>query len=157
MDVRVVLKRKLSAEELMFLNCGVGEDSWESLGLQGDPTSQSSRKSVLNIHCKDWCWSWNSNTLATWCEEQTHWKSPWCWERSKVGEEGDYRGWNFGWHHWLDGQSLSKLQELVMDREAWCAVVHGVSKSRTQLSDWTELNLRTPTTWVGNCWSPLQD
>ena len=39
MDVRVGLQRKLSAEELMLLNCGVGEDSWESLGLQGDPTS----------------------------------------------------------------------------------------------------------------------
>ena len=39
MDVKVGLQIKLSAEELMFLNCGVGEDSWESLGLQGDPTS----------------------------------------------------------------------------------------------------------------------
>ena len=47
---------------------------WESLGLQGDPTSQSSRRSVLNVHWKDWCWSWNFNTLATWCEELTHWK-----------------------------------------------------------------------------------
>ena len=69
MDVRVGLERKLSAEELMFLNCGVGEDSWESLGLQGDQTSQSKRKLVLNIHWNDWGWSRNSNTLATLCEE----------------------------------------------------------------------------------------
>ena len=53
MDVRVGLQRKLSAEELMLLNCGVGEDSFESLGLQGDPTSQSKKKSVLNIHWKN--------------------------------------------------------------------------------------------------------
>ena len=45
---------------------------------------------------KDWCWSWNSNTLATWYEELTHWKRPWCWERLRAGGEGDERGWN-GW------------------------------------------------------------
>ena len=61
-----------------------------------DQTSQSKRKSVLNIHWKDWCWSWNSNTLAILCEELTHWKRPWCWERLKVGGEGDDRGWD-GW------------------------------------------------------------
>ena len=78
------------------------EDSW-SLGLQGDPTSPSQRKSVLNIHLKDWCWSWNSNTWATWSEERTHLKRPWCWERLRAGEEGDDRGWD-GWMasptHW---------------------------------------------------------
>ena len=68
----------------------------ESLGRQADQTNQSYRKSVLNIHWKDWCWSWNSNTLATWCEELTHWKKPWYWEILKAGGEGDNRGWG-GW------------------------------------------------------------
>ena len=80
----------------MLLNCGVREDSREFLGLQGDPTSPSWRKSVLTNHWKDWCWSWNSNTLATWCEELTHWKRSWCWERLKAGGEGEDRGWD-GW------------------------------------------------------------
>ena len=87
---------ELSTEELMPLNCGVGEDSWESLGQQGDQTSQSQRKSALTIHWKDSCWSWSSNNLATWCEELIHWKRPWCWERLKAGGEGDDRGWA-GW------------------------------------------------------------
>ena len=56
------------------MNCGAAEDSWESLGLQGGQTSQFLMKSVLNIHWKDRCWSWSSNTLATWCKEPTHWK-----------------------------------------------------------------------------------
>ena len=80
----------------MLLNCGVGEDSWESLEQQGDPTSPSERKLVLNIHWKDWCWNWNSNTLATWYEELTHWKRPWSWERLKAGGKGDDREWD-GW------------------------------------------------------------
>ena len=86
--------RKPDSKELILLNCGVGEDSWESLGLQGDPTSPFWRRSVLNIHWKDWCWS--CNTLVTWCEELIHWKRPWCWERLRVGREGDDSGWD-GW------------------------------------------------------------
>ena len=53
-------------------------------------------RSVLGIHWKDWCWSWNSNTLATSCEELTHWKRPWCWEGLEAGRKGDNRGWD-GW------------------------------------------------------------
>ena len=54
------------------------------------------RCSVLGVLWKDWCWSWNSNTLATWYEEQTHLKRPWCWERLGAGAEGNDRGWD-GW------------------------------------------------------------
>ena len=85
-----------ATQYLMLLNCGVGEDFWESLGQQGDPTSPSWKRSVLDVHWKDWCWSWNSNTLATWCKELTHWKRPWCRERLRAGGEGDDRRWD-GW------------------------------------------------------------
>ena len=53
-------------------------------------------KSTLNIHWKDWCWNWSSNTLATWLEELAHWKRPCCWERLRAGGEGGNRGWD-GW------------------------------------------------------------
>ena len=114
----------------------LGEDSWESFGQQGDPTSQSQRKSVLNIHWKDWCW--NSSTLTTWCKETTHWKRPWCWERLWAGGEGGDRGWD-GWMalH-IQWTWVWASWETVKDREACCASVHGIAKSRTWLSDWTD-------------------
>ena len=96
MDVRVGLWRRLSAIKLMPLNCGIGEDSWESLGLQGDPTSPFWRRSALGFLWREWCWSWNSSTLATSCEEFTHWKRLWFWEGLGAGEEGDDREWD-GW------------------------------------------------------------
>ena len=99
------------------------------------------RKSVMNIHWKDWCWSWNSNTLATWCEELTPLKRPWCLERLKVGGDGDSRGW--------DGWMASPIQWIWVWVNSGCWWWTGKSgvlqfmRSQSvgpQLSDWTELN-----------------
>ena len=65
-------KESWTLKNLMFLNSGVVEDSWESLGQQGDQTSQCYQRSTLNIHWKDWCWSWNSSILVVWCEQLTY-------------------------------------------------------------------------------------
>jgi len=72
--------------------------------------------------------------LATWCKELTHWKRPWFWEGLKAGGEGTDREWD-GWMASPMDMSLSRLGELVMDREAWHAAAHGVAKSWTRLSD----------------------
>ena len=111
--------------------------SWEIWG----PTSPSSRKTVLNIHWKDRYRGWNSNTLATWYEEITHLKRPWCWERLKAGREKDDRGWD-GWMASPTSMDmgLSKLWELVIDWESWHTTVHRVAKSWTQLTAWAERN-----------------
>ena len=56
----------------------------------------TARRSVLGVHRRDWCWTWNVNTLATWREEPTHLKRLWCWERLRAEGEGDDRRWD-GW------------------------------------------------------------
>ena len=139
----------MSTKELMLLKCGVGEDSWESLGLHGDTTSPSWRRSVLNIHFKDW-WSWNSYTLATWCKELTHLKRPWCWERLKVGAEEDDRGWD-GWM-----VSPSQWTWIWVNSMSWWwtgrpGVLRFVGSQRVRHNWETELN------WTGDAGVYLQN
>ena len=132
---------------MMLLNCGVGEDSWESVGLQGDKTRKSEWKSVLNIHWKDWWGSWNSNTLATWSEELIHWKRPSCWERLKAGGEGDDRGWD-GWV----ASPTRWTWVWVSSGSSWWTGKPGVLQSMgsqrvghnwaTELSDWLTASMR---------------
>ena len=143
MNVRVGLWRKLSTKELMLLNCSVGKNSSESLGLQGDPTSPFWRRSALGFLWREWCWSWNSSTLATSCKELTHWKRLWCWEGLGAGGEGDDRGW--------DGWMISSTRWTgvwVNSRSWWWTRRPGVLRfmglqGQTWLSDWTETNRRT--------------
>ena len=112
-------------------------------------------KSVLNIYWKAWCWSWNSNTFPTWCEELTHWKRPWCWKdwRQETRTTEDEMIW---WHHQLDGHEFEQAPGVGMDREAWHAAFHGVTKSWKQLSDWTELDWTPYSSAKGpHCFLPL--
>ena len=84
MDVRVGLWRRLRAK-LLLLNCGVGEDSWESLGLWGDPTSPFWKRSVLGFLWKEWCWLGGGGEGADrgwdgWMTSLTRWT--WVWVNS---------------------------------------------------------------------------
>ena len=77
----------------MLLNCGVGEDSWESLGLQEDQTKSILKEINPEYSLEGLMLKLKLQYLATWCEELTHLKRPWCWGRLKEGGEGDDRRW----------------------------------------------------------------
>ena len=81
-----------------------------------------------------------SSTLATSCEELTHWKVSDAGRDWGQEEKGTTEDEMAGWHHWLDGHESQWTLGVGMDREAWCAVIHGVAKSQTRLSDWSDLN-----------------
>ena len=128
----------------MLLNCGVGENSWESFGLQGDQTSQFQRKSP---------WIFIGRTDAKpeapilWLPDAKSWLigkdsdagKDWGQEEKGATEDEMVRQ-----HHWLNGHVLSKLWETVEDREAWHAAVPRITKSWTWLSYWTTTSIRKP-------------
>ena len=123
----------------MLLNCEVGEDlrvPWIARR-----SNQSILKEiVLNVYWMDSCWSWNSNTLVTWCEELTHLKRPWCWGKLKAGGEGDNREWD-GWM-----ASLTQWTWVCVGSGSWWwtgkpGMLQSMGlQSQTLLSDWSELN-----------------
>ena len=92
----------------MLLNCGVGEDSWEFYGLQGDQTSQSWKKSILNIHWKDWCWTEASILWPLNVKSRLIRKDPEAGKDWRQEEKGAIDEEVVGWHHWLNGYEFEQ-------------------------------------------------
>ena len=126
----------------MLLNCGVGIDSWESLDYKKiKPVNPKRNQTWIFIGRTDA----EAETPILWPPDARTWligKDPDAGKDWRQEEKGTTENEMVGWHHQLNGCEFEQAQELVMDREAWRAAVHGVTKSRTQLSHWTDLILK---------------
>ena len=144
--MRVGPWRKLRAKELILLNCGVGEDSREFLDCKKiQPLNSKGNQSWLFIGRTDA----EAETPICWpsdVKSQLTGKDPDAGKDWRREEKGMTEDETVRWHHQLNNMILSKLWELVMDSEAWCAAVHGVTKSRTWLSELNSTDQRTATT-----------
>ena len=104
-------------------------------------TAMRSNQSILNflnIHWKDWCWIWGSNTLATWWEELSHLKRSWCWKDWRQAEKWITEDEMVGWHHQLDGHEFEQAPAVDWQGSLASCGPRGAT-SRTQLSNQTEL------------------
>ena len=116
MDVRVGLWRSWEPKNWFFWTVVLEKTLESALDCKEIQPVYSKGNQSWIFNRKDWCWCWNSNTLATWCEERTHWKSPWCWERLKAGGERDDRRWD-GWM-----ASLTQWTWVWASSGSWCWV-----------------------------------
>ena len=135
MDVRVKLQRKLSAEELMLLNCAVGEDSWESLGLQGDPTRTYWRRSTWVFFGRN---DAEAETPVLWPPHAKSWligKDPDAGRDCGQEEKGTTEDEMAGWHHRLNGRE-SEWTLGVGDGQGGLECCNSWGRKESDMTEW---------------------